>query len=163
MTFAEFKLLFSSEELSTMRRFCERHDTTLRAAQGAPRWSKSRSDRSLRLARSACYAYLKARGWSFPEIGRAWSRDHTSIMAAIEKFLQTEELPSTAERFEPFYDKAMLEAEADRLAVEAAHLRATALELEAAAERIRSAVRKTRLVIPESAPGEAEPEAAAAE
>lgn len=34
-------------------------------------------------ARRDCYAYLREQGWSFPEIGALYNRDHTTIMFAL--------------------------------------------------------------------------------
>lgn len=34
-------------------------------------------------ARRDCYAYLREQGWSYPEIGALYGRDHSSVMHAL--------------------------------------------------------------------------------
>ena len=34
-------------------------------------------------ARRDCYAYLREQGWSFPEIGALYGRDHTTVMWSL--------------------------------------------------------------------------------
>lgn len=34
-------------------------------------------------ARRDCYAYLREQGWSYPEIGALYGRDHTTVMYAL--------------------------------------------------------------------------------
>lgn len=35
------------------------------------------------LARRDCYAYLREQGWSYPEIGALFGRDHSTVMWAL--------------------------------------------------------------------------------
>jgi len=34
-------------------------------------------------ARRECYAYLRGRGWSYPEIGAHFERDHTTVIYTL--------------------------------------------------------------------------------
>jgi chromosomal replication initiation ATPase DnaA len=36
------------------------------------------------VARKDCYAYLREQGWSYPEIGGLFNRDHTTVLYALE-------------------------------------------------------------------------------
>lgn len=35
-------------------------------------------------ARRACFAYLREQGWSYPQIGALFNRDHTTILYALQ-------------------------------------------------------------------------------
>lgn len=39
--------------------------------------------RALVNARRDCYAYLREQGWSYPEIGALYGRDHSTVMFAL--------------------------------------------------------------------------------
>ncbi len=36
-------------------------------------------------ARHACWAHLRALGWSYPAIAELWGVDHTSVMYGVKK------------------------------------------------------------------------------
>ena len=56
-----------------------RHAVTPEAIEGRGRTG------AVAAARAAVWCWLRARGWSYPEIGAAWGRDHTTIMSAVRK------------------------------------------------------------------------------
>ena len=60
-----------------LEKLCELHGLTLDQAMSKQRF------RIFVDARSACYRYLRSEGWSYPEIGGLFGRDHTSISYAI--------------------------------------------------------------------------------
>jgi len=57
---------------------CAAHGVTLAQLQGVGRI------RTLCDARGECYVFLRDRGWSTPKIGELFSRDHSTIMAALQ-------------------------------------------------------------------------------
>lgn len=46
--------------------------------------SRSRDAHYVR-ARAEAYVVLRGQGWSYPSIGRAFKRDHTTILSAVRK------------------------------------------------------------------------------
>ena len=56
-------------------------------AYGATWFDLVRADRAARWrpARNALYWMLHCKGWSYPRIGRACRRDHTSILKSLRK------------------------------------------------------------------------------
>lgn len=47
--------------------------------------TSTRRHRNTAHARHACWAWLRRKGYSLPEIGRLWGVDHTSVMTAVKK------------------------------------------------------------------------------
>ena len=39
-------------------------------------------------ARRECWIHMKELGFSYPEIGRIWNRDHSTVMKAIKDWLE---------------------------------------------------------------------------
>jgi len=57
-------------------------------------WGRSRPPRVVR-ARHEAFLFLKDSGWSFPEIGALFDRDHTSVLTGCHR---TSQLPATRTR-----------------------------------------------------------------
>jgi len=55
----------------------EAHCFTLEELRGRAR------NREITKARLVCYRYLRAQGWSLPEIGGQFGRDHTAVLWAL--------------------------------------------------------------------------------
>lgn len=53
-------------------------------------YSRMRERRVVR-ARAMVARYLRARGWSYPRIGKFMGRDHTTIMSVIGKYITAQE------------------------------------------------------------------------
>lgn len=60
-----------------LERLCAVQGITLEDAQSKLKFKMHHA------ARKDCYAYLKAEGWSYPEIGGLFSRDHTTILYSM--------------------------------------------------------------------------------
>lgn len=58
----------------------QRWGTTAKEMLGKGPYARSKH---LAADRSELYADLRARGWSFPEIGRFAGRDHTTVLVAL--------------------------------------------------------------------------------
>jgi len=65
--------------VGTFTLVCRAHGIRLQDVFGRGR------SKSLARARAECWAYTRRLGWSFPEIGNLWMRDHTTIMSATRK------------------------------------------------------------------------------
>jgi len=64
--------------------------------------------RTLVLARTKCWAQMRRLGHSFPEIGKFWGRDHSTVMAAMRKVVFVQESPP---KEDPEPDTHLSEAE----------------------------------------------------
>lgn len=70
------------EELGVLRELieiCRRHHVRFDDVLDHTR------SKSIVAARHECYIYLRSLKWSYPEIGRAMLRDHTTIISVIKK------------------------------------------------------------------------------
>ena len=54
---------------------------------------------SLTAARVECWALVRKAGFSYPEIGALWERDHTTIMAALKNLKPGKILPTERKKF----------------------------------------------------------------
>ena len=73
----------------------------------------------MRAARRECYAWLRQQGWSFPEIGGAMNRDHSSIMFSLDPDLKREKMREfarkmAAERAARAYARKLNQGQADQ-------------------------------------------------
>jgi predicted transcriptional regulator len=64
----------------------------LEEAGVVPREFESRMrERRVVRARAMVARYLRARGWSYPRIGKFMGRDHSTVMSVIGKYVTTQE------------------------------------------------------------------------
>jgi chromosomal replication initiation ATPase DnaA len=64
--------------LEALARICKESHVSLEDAYG------ERRDKLANQARAACFLWLRDRGFSHPQIGKLWGRDHTSSISAIQ-------------------------------------------------------------------------------
>lgn len=65
--------------VAEMAEIIRRHDISIEEL-----FNPSRK-RSIVEARADCYAFLQARGWSLPRIGRMFRKDHTTILNGLRR------------------------------------------------------------------------------
>lgn len=64
--------------VEALEEIAQSHGQTLASIRGKGRF------RAQVAAREECYFFLRARGWSLPQIGRFFNRDHTAVMYVLD-------------------------------------------------------------------------------
>jgi len=81
MDFDEFRRRCEGRQLiGVFNDVCRRHRIRLEDVYGRVR------TKNVVQARRECWAATRRLGWSFPEIGHLWDRDHTTILTSLRVY-----------------------------------------------------------------------------